>query len=86
MSCGENLSDDFRAIPGRAGGLGYVRTYPVGYTGIALWTYDPSADRWASVDVTGLPTDSEVEFVWAGRDLLAIGRVAAAMGGFRYTP
>ncbi len=22
---------------------------------VALWTYDPSSDRWTSVDVTGLP-------------------------------
>jgi hypothetical protein len=62
----------------------------VGWRGATLWTYDPSADQWASVDVTGLPEMLSTYFVWTGKDLLAIGMLAAEpttiMGGFRYTP
>jgi hypothetical protein len=69
---------------------GSISTPGVGSPGVALWTYDPSADRWASVDVTGLPEMLSTYFVWTGLDLLAIGMLAAEpttiMGGFRYTP
>ena len=61
---------------------------------VVLSTYDPSADRWVPVDVTGFPRMQDTNFVWTGRDLLAVGVLAPAstttppttMGGFRYTP
>ena len=60
-------------------GLAYVWAFiwtpGVGFPAIALSTYDPSADRWASIDVTGLPRNVW-NFVWTGRDLLAIGELA----------
>jgi hypothetical protein len=79
-------------------GLAYVWAFiwtpGAGFPDVALSTYDPSADRWTSIDVTGLPRMLSTNFVWTGRDLLAVGVLAPAstttppttMGGFRYTP
>jgi hypothetical protein len=60
------------------------------YRGAGLWTYDPSADRWASIDVSGLPEMLLPYFVWTGQDLLAFGGLTSAsttnMAVLRYTP
>ena len=71
----------------------FIWTPGAGSLAVALWTYDPSADRWASIDVTGLPRMQYTYFVWTGQDLLAIGVLApdltttppTTIGGFRYT-
>jgi hypothetical protein len=65
-----------------------------GSPGVALWTYDPSADRWASIDVTYLQQLESPSFVWTGLDLLAIGHWSYelavgkifVMEVYRYTP
>ena len=60
------------------------------YSGVALWTYDPSADRWATIDVSGLPEMLLPSFVWTGQDLLAFGGLTSmsnhSMAVLRYTP
>jgi hypothetical protein len=38
------------------------------YSGVARWIYDPSADRWATIDVSGLPDMLLPSFVWTGQD------------------
>jgi hypothetical protein len=75
-------------------GLAYVwastQISGVAYRNVALWTYDPSADRWATIDVSGLPEMALPYFVWTGQDLLAFGGLTSAsttnMAVLRYMP